>query len=383
MDRRHFLNLLAGGTGLLATRGWTVGVPGSTSGTADPLPPLAWLPTSLQPALTHVADPNDVETNWNSTSVLPAGVLLGSAAIDEWYLFRWTHDTSHVYLYTAPAITGPYTMRGFGEAPTPYPSGYIVNHFSAADIVWDTNQHRFLANPHGVQDHTVTGNAEPMQDSFLISSTDGLHWEWLDGDNRPRLRCGGPGTPDGVHTGYGRLLRDIDGNIATHQGRYWWIYRAQQNDAGQNPFAAFPALGTKYTPYLASAPDLQSDFTGKQKAFDSLTANLGLFGFGCFFRAGGRNHTFLTQGLPDPPLVPSKSLYYRTSGDNMAFGAVPLPFLAPTSPRGAIIEESNVIRDPATGKVYLVQTAASLNVDVNLTSTVEVWVYEGLATGSG
>ena len=87
----------------------------------DPLPPLVWLPTSLSPVLTHLHIPSNFETQWNHTSLLPAGVLLGSAAIDKWYLFRWTHDTSHIYLYTAPAITGPFTLHGYGDAPTPVP----------------------------------------------------------------------------------------------------------------------------------------------------------------------------------------------------------------------------------------------------------------------
>ncbi len=102
-----FVKAGAATAGLLATGAWRRPV---AAAPGDPLPPLAWLPTSLSPVLTHTAVPSNIETQWNHTSVLPAGALLGAAAIDKWYLFRWTHDTSHIYLYTAPKITGPFTL---------------------------------------------------------------------------------------------------------------------------------------------------------------------------------------------------------------------------------------------------------------------------------
>ena len=338
-----------------------------------------WTPTSTEPALVHLHVPSEADTQWNHTSVMYVRDRLRGRAIDDWYLWRWTHDTSKTYLYTAPAVTGPYTLRGFGEAPTPYPEGYVVNHFSAGDIVWDPDGRQFIASPHGVRDTTADGSYGPAQDSFLTCSRDGLTWSWLDRDNRPRLRCGPPGSPDSIHTGYGRLLRDLDVNLAQHAGRNWWVYRAQRLDDDGAAFREPPVnlrhVGTSYTAYLASAPSIRDDFDQKQKAWDSHTANTGLNSFGCFVRAGGRHHVYAAEAFPDPPIVPVKSTYHSTGGDDMGFSPVPLVPLSMVSPRGPLIEDNTIVRDPTSGVVYNIHTQAVVNADAEI--NVEVWVYRG------
>lgn len=378
MERRRFLQ----GVGAA-----TVGVAAGTTGfgrvasvlAADDgaTPPALWLPTGLTPVLSLAQDTADPNTQRGFVSVMYVRDKLGAGAIDDWYLWLWTHDTSRTYLYTAPSILGPWTAGPVGDAPTPYPAGYLVGHFSSGDIVWDPDGQRFISTPHGVRLPTVPGNAEVSQDSFLTESSDGVTWHWLDGDSRPRLRCGPPRSPDSVHTGYGRLLRDLDGNLVRHNGRHWWIYRAQRNDAGNPIHALTPlldAVGTIYTPYLASSPSLAQDFTQKQKAFTSTTLNLGLNNFGTFVRAGGRHHVLTTQGLPDPPLAPTKVFSIRSSGDNMTFNGLPLPSVIPTLTTGTLIEgDGYVTRDPSDGSIYLVHTCGVLVPS----PAAEVWVYKG------
>lgn len=374
MDRRTFIRGAGVTVGALAAG---LGPARRAVAAADGTLPLAWAPTALTPAISHLSIPSDPNTLRGHTTLLPVADKLGADRLDDWYLWQWTHDTSRTYLYTAPEATGPYTARGFGEAPTPYPSNYLTNHFSSGDVVWDPERARFISSPHGVRLPIVPGNAEPSQDSFLTSSVDGLNWEWLDDDNRPRLVCGPPGSVDSIHTGYGRLLRDLDGVLATHAGRCWWIYRAQRLDVGGNPLApTFRAIGTTYTPYLASASSLAGDFDQKQLAFTSSTANYGLNAFGSFIRASGTHHVYTGQALPDPPIAPGKTLHYRTLGDDMAFFPAPLVPLQIVSTKGAVIEENNIVRDPATGTIYNCHVQGSLNPD--LTANVETWIYEGV-----
>ena len=304
------------------------------------------------PVLT-VSSTDDPNTQRMFPTLLPAGWLLPNA-IDAWYLWLWTHDTSRIYLYTAPNPEGPYTARGYGLPPTPYPSGYQPGHFSSGDIVWDVANGRLVSSPHGIRQGVVPGNGEVCQDSFLIQSTDGLNWSWLDGDNRPRLLCGAPGSVDSVHTGYGQLLRDLDGHLATFNGRYWWFYRAQRHDP--------PANGvnqpTMYTPYLAITPSLSANFTLKQKAFDTSQAQTNLFDGGSFIRAVGAHYLFMAQGSGF--LVPTLPFYNSTDANTMTFKpqAVPLPIPVLT---GTITFSSglNVVRHPGTHRQYGVVVSTS------------------------
>ena len=329
-------------------------------------PRLAWRPPTA-PALT-VPLSMDANTQRMFPTLMPAGSYLPNA-LDAWYLWLWTHDTSRTYLYTAPSPTGPFTPRGFGAAPVDYPAGYLSGHFSSGDIVWDPQGQRLVSSPHGLRLGTVPGNGEASQDSFLTTSTDGLTWSWLDGDNRPRLVCGAPGSPDSVHTGYGRLLRDLDGQLMTANGRYWWMYRAQRRDA---PLPNGQKVPTSYTPYLASAGSLSADFTTKQKAFDTLQSSTGLFDVGSFVRAAAAHHVFMVEGTAIT--FPTYSLYNKTGLDNMSFLPRPVPLALPKPDETvALSGGGNLVRDPVTGEQYLAQIGIRLN-----PSQSEVWIYRGV-----
>ncbi|MBA2609159.1 MAG: twin-arginine translocation signal domain-containing protein [Actinobacteria bacterium] len=381
MDRRDFLRT-TGVAGAALTTGFGRSLLSPRLGGVTPAEqtgamPTIWKPTALGPAMSHTTIPSDPNTLRGHTTLMFVRDKLGNAAIDNWYLWQWTHDTSRTYLYSAPKATGPFTARGFGNAPTPYPANYLVNHFSSGDIVWEPERRVFISSPHGVRLPPVPGNAEVSQDSFLTSSPDGLNWSWLDGDSRPRLICGPPKSVDSVHTGYGRLLRDLDGHIATQASQYWWIYRAQRNDGGNPIHAIHPfvdAVGTTYTPMLASTDDLTQTFDRKRQAYPGVTLNTGLISFGSFVRTNKQQHVFMVQALPDPPIAPAKTLHYVSKGNSMNFG-LPQPVVQIVNAKGAIIEENNIARDPETGKIYNCHVQGSL--DANANALIETWIYEG------
>jgi hypothetical protein len=73
-----------------------------------------------------------------------------------------------------------------------------------------------------------------------------------------------------------------------------------------------------------------------------------------------------------------KVLYNKTSGDNMEFLPVPIPFVLPTLTTGALIEgDGNVIRDPESRAIYLCHTVGIFALP-SLAPTVEVWIYRGV-----
>ena len=330
-------------------------------------PRLTWLPPAA-PALTIPSNSLDANTQRMFPTLMPAGSYLPNP-LDAWYLWLWTHDTSRTYLYTAPAPTGPFTPRGFGEAPANYPDGYLPGHFSSGDIVWDPVGERLVSTPHGIKLGIPAGNGEVSQNSFLTTSTDGLNWDWLDGDNRPRLVCGPPGSPDSIHTGYGRLLRDLHGQLMTANGRYWWLYRAQRRDA---PLSNGQKVPTSYTPYLASATSLSADFSTKQKAFDTLQGGTSLFDVGSFVRGAGAHHMFMVEGTAIT--FPTYPLFNRTGVDDMAFLPRAVPLALPKPDESTVLSGGgNITRDPATGDQYLVQVGMRLN-----PAQSQVWVYRGV-----
>jgi hypothetical protein len=287
-------------------------------------------------------------------TLLPVGHLI-PGALDAWYLWAWHHDSfPELHLWTAPRPEGPYTSRSvFHGPPAPgYPANYQQSHFSSGDIVWDPVGRRLVGSPHSLRLNS-SGNGEASQDSFLMQSTDGLTWTWLDGVNAPRLLCGPVGSIDSVHTGYGRLLRDLEGFLTTYQGRYWWLYRAQRHDAGANK-------STYYTPALASSPSLAAyPWTKHGQAFGTAQAETGLFGIGSFVRAASRHSVYYGEG--SAVLVPTAQYLNTSKALDFAFTGpghpVPIPNASGTVATGG---GANVVRDPVTRVQYLVQDTLDL-----------------------
>lgn len=352
LSRREALALLAGATA-------SVPLAALTSFTSDAVdnnvnPRVVWEPVENNPVVRSVGKTQASARMF--PTLLPMGALIPDA-IDAWYLWAWHHDTyPQLHLWTAPRAEGPYTDRSvYVGPPSPgFPVNYDQTHFSSGDIVWDAANSRLVSTPHSLRIGRRSGNGESCQDSFLMESADGLTWSFLDGNNAPRLLCGEPRTIDSVHTGYGRLLRDLDGHLTTYNGRYWWIYRAQRHDAGENQ-------PTYYVPALASAPSLSAyPWTKHGKAFDMVQAGTGLFGIGSFVRAAKKHSVYYAEGTA--VLAPSSQYLNTTDGLNMDWVGpgtpVPIPNASDTVVAGA---GANLIRDPWTGLQYLVQDSFDLD----------------------
>lgn len=167
-----------------------------------------------------------------------------TGALDDWYLWFWTHDTPICRIYSAPTPAGPYSDRGLCELPSP-PPGWNPNHFSSGDVVWDRETQRFYATPHGID---TSGGVYRGQDTFLVQSSDGIHWTHVRSD--PILPHGPPGSFDERHAGYGRFLKDYDGNIKRFDGSALFYYRGE----------LWPVGGSRprYSLGLATSPDLSN-----------------------------------------------------------------------------------------------------------------------------
>jgi hypothetical protein len=187
------------------------------------------------------ADPRQ-QALW--TTLMKVGDRI-SRALDDWYLWFWTHDAPICRIFTAPTPAGPYTDRGPCSLPTP-PPGWDPHHFSAGDVVWDTETRRFYATPHSIDS---SGGKYRGQATFLIQSSNGIDWTFVRSD--PVVPYGPPGSFDERHAGYGRFLKDYDGNIKRFDGSALFYYRGELWPGGVARRARY-ALG------LATSSDLSS-----------------------------------------------------------------------------------------------------------------------------
>lgn len=374
--RRDFLRLTA--LAALTPIGLRLGQSGARADDDGVYLRSVWRHVGLQPVVTSPipGENGPPEGQRMFPTLLPAGWLIPSA-LDAWYLWLWTHDTNRIYLYTAPSPRGPYTFRGHSAAPSSFPSGYDPNHVSSGDIVWDPIGSRFIASPHSLRWGRVEGNGESCQDSFLLESTNGINWSFLDGDNRPRLVCGPPGSPDSVHTGYGRLLRDLDGYLHKFDGRYWWLYRAQRRD--EDPDVEHPTQDgnvrsrTIYRPRLASAESLSTaPWTKHEVAWTTTMANSGLFDVGSFIRAAAVHNA--VGALGTALTFPTQPYLDRTTADSMEFlpTSVPFDLVMPDATNG-LSGGANIVRHPETGVQFAVAVASDV-----AAGNYEVWLFRGV-----
>jgi hypothetical protein len=356
-------------------------------------------PIVAAPRVTSIGGGTDVESQFEEHTVLPMRALTGNASDPAWVLWAWHHDSvspPHFHAWTAPAITGPWdtaprtinrpTTDVVYDAAGITASGYDQNHFSCGDIAWDPLGRRFVSTPHFVRRSVDPLNNEPCQDSFLMESTDGFTWSWLGGWNQPRLVCGPPAnSADSVHTGYGRLLRDLDGTLAQNGGKYWWIYRAQRNDRNlfgqprpKNPQTGQPiGAGTLYRPALASATSLDQQTWSKDGTlFTTSTANTGQFAMSSFVQANGTPSLYYVMGnLVGPPSVDM----FTTSTDGTTNLAVPgtvVPFAGPDTATSFITSGASIIRDPDTHQLYAVHLTLRIMPDKTLQA--QFWLYESV-----
>jgi hypothetical protein len=348
--RRETLVMGAKGTAALAGLSW---LSAATAWAQDDgtFPRFVFEPVSTSPLVVHNSTQR-IEAILMHPSLLPLRSLTGRSDLPEWMLWAWHHDTdqAHFHAWSAPTIEGPYTaLPDLLRPSSGFPAGYQQNHFSSGDVVWDPVGGRLIASPHSQLTSIASGNAEVCQNSFLAQSTDGTTWTWLDADNSPRLVCGPAGSIDSVHTGYGRLLRDLDGILTTNAGRYWWMYRAQRHDAGSSV--------TFYTPALASNASLSGLWQSGVKAFDTATQNTGLIAFDSFLSAGnGRPSTFYGSGSPELlPIVETFNQAQNNSMSSFLGPGDPIEIPTPSAPEALVPNGASLIRHPVSRRQYLVE----------------------------
>ena len=387
---RRTLLKSAGLTALVAATGRMAGTAEATDGQT---PRLQWEPVGTAPIAT-IASSNSHEAELMFPSLLPLRALSGRATDPAWMLWGWHHDTNntspHLHAWTAEDVEGAFTKL----PPIPRPAGdyisddpnnpYTFGHFSSGDVVWDPVGQRLVSTPHSVHWRRPAKLDETPQDSFMMESTDGVNWQWLGGDATPRLRCGGVNADDSNHTGYGRLLRDLDGRLQRVDGQYWWIYRGGHHAHNAQMYC---------TPLLLSATDIGGPWTKRGKAFDTAYQNTTLLGFDAFVLANDTPGVFYTVGSPE--YAPLTAMYTQAA-DGMTFTDPGVPLVLPSVPRQVLPSVPGqvfggggcVVRHPGTHQQYLVQILNNAKYSTDTTTTPpsavatvtssDIWLYKAV-----
>jgi hypothetical protein len=395
---RRTLLKSAGMSALVVATGRMTGTAGATDGQT---PRLQWEPVGTAPIAT-IASSNPHEAELLHPTLLPLRSLTGRSTDPAWMLWAWHHDTNnvdpHLHAWTASNVEGAFSA--LPEIPRPAgdyvddPAGhaYTFGHFSSGDFGWDPDGQRLISTPHSVSKYRPSGLAETPQDSFMMESTDGVNWQWLDNDASARLRCGGIQDLDSNHTGYGRLLRDLDGRLQKVGGQYWWIYRGgHHSSAGAENEISF------CTPLLASATAIGGPWIKRGKAFDTPYENTTLLGFDAFVLANDTPGVFYS--VASPGYAPIVSLYAQAAGPGaMTFTDPGVPIVLPSVPRQTLPAVpgqafgggGNVVRHPQTHQQYLVQTITNAKYVTDTSTTPptatpvvvssDVWLYKAVVS---
>jgi len=391
---RRTLLKSAGFSALVAATGRMAGTAEATDGQT---PRTVWEPVGTAPIAT-IASSNPSEAELMFPSLLPLRALTGRSTDPAWMLWGWHHDTMstnpHLHAWTAEDVEGTFTKqppiaRPAGDYVTSDPTDpYAFGHFSSGDVVWDPVGQRLVSTPHSVHWKRPAGLAETPQDSFMMESTDGLTWQWLGGDASPRISCGDINADDSNHTGYGRLLRDLDGRLQQVDGQYWWVYRGGHHAKNGQMYC---------TPLLASATDIGGPWTKRGKAFDTVYQDTTLLGFDAFVLANDTPGIFYEVGSPE--YAPILAMYAQSAGPReMSFGNPGIPMLLPSIPRETLPAVPGqafggggcVVRHPGTSQQYLVQiinnTKYGANTSVTPPAAVatvvssDVWLFKAVVS---
>jgi hypothetical protein len=180
------------------------------------------------------------------------------------------------------------------------------------------------------------------------------------------LLCGIAGTDDSVHTGYGRLLRDLDGNLVKYQNRYWWLYRGQRHDAGDTTMY--------YRPLLASTPTLSSRPWRKDgRAFTPLAPTAtGIFTVGSFVSAADKRWAYYAES--EDVGVTSLTYLVSSAAGGIVMDGTRLPVPLSNNLPGALLAGGpNLVRHPTTKLQYLVQDSYGYLKDGKIRSTISIY----------
>jgi hypothetical protein len=281
VTRRRLLATAAGSAGGLLLGGM-LRPPTALAATS---PRTTWLPVGALVARRSSANLSQ-QVLW--TTIMRVDDKL-AAPLDKYYLWHSTHDVPILRLYTAPAVTGPYTERPRCALPVS-PAGWSPGHFQCPDIAWDPLGRRFIASPHS---HQAAGSPRAMQNTFLMESPDGQSWRYLPGAPKPIVPVGAVDDFDGYAVTYGRFLRNYDGSLVRRHGKYVWYYRGTRrhlfrdptDSTGRHQHETF-ALGA------ATSPDLVNWTKVKGPIADPGAGQL--FGLGSAIDVAGVTHLMWT-----------------------------------------------------------------------------------------
>jgi hypothetical protein len=307
-------------------------VPGAAH--ADPNVRKAWIPSTENPIIRRGNYDNNTGQTISFVTLMKVhgkGITNQGAG---WYLWHWTHPTSDSGAPGGGAVTSDDICRLYGSSTPwrgwteigqcnfPDPGGtFDPNHLEAGDIVW--NGDHFLCSPHSLDFNTDP----PRQNTFLYRSADGQNW----------TKIGGPilahGTTDIKHIGYGRFLRDMDGNLARINGKAYWYYNGREFSDGEQGYSRL---------HLAESSN-PSSATAWTKAFNNPLKDLhsgAVFDLGSALLVNSRVWLFSAGRY-------GSALYYdeaRYDNDPYHFNAGPgIPFYS----SGALMGGPSYAFDPA------------------------------------
>lgn len=231
LTRRDLMQQAGYGTAALTLGGLARGAPALAS--HEPDPKLAgWVPhTQRMPIVTGDVYASNHARFW-ITMLQVSSKNLTVTPSGNYYLWAFSHDQNECHLFSAASPYGPWSYQGLWQQlgtssrPAP-PSGYNAGHFTSGAVAWDPQTRYFYCIPHSARG--TGANYNRWQETFILRSRDGRNWEHL--RTGPIIPCGGSGSYDQFHTGYGRFLTDPYGNIVRPNGLIHIFYRGVALDA--------------------------------------------------------------------------------------------------------------------------------------------------------
>lgn len=242
LTRRDVVQRTAWGAAALTLGGLARSAPALAS--HEPDPKLAgWVPHPQR------IISGDVYANSNArfwiTMLQVSGKNLTVTPNSNYYLWAFNHDHNNCHRFSAASPYGPWTYHGdwvqAGTSSRPAPGGsYDQGHFTSGAVAWDPQTRYFYCIPHSARG--TGANYNRWQETFILRSLDGHSWENF--RTGPIIPCGGVGSYDEYHTGYGRFLTDAHGNIARPNGLIHIFYRAIGRNLAGSPDISGTVAGT-------------------------------------------------------------------------------------------------------------------------------------------
>lgn len=135
-----------------------------------------------------------------------------AAPIDVWYMLMAPHDDpGGLYLASAPALAGPWTVKAGGPVlPTPAPN----RHLSSPFVVWNDAAQRFY-----VYAHLLPADPVINQETYLWTTTDFVTFTWENGGAPVIENSATQADADSLSCSYFRCTWDGARWIGAYQGQ--------------------------------------------------------------------------------------------------------------------------------------------------------------------